>query len=72
MKIRKTFPAFPELHRYYKSYKDLGNVINRSESYINNRLNGRGSFSALEKKMIILDMGLTPEDIPVIFGEEVA
>ena len=66
MKIYKTFPAFPELHRHYKSYEDLGEVINRSKSYVNNRLNGRGAFSDREKRMIVSDMGLDPNDPEVI------
>ena len=63
MKIYKTFPTFPELHRHYASYEDLGAVINRSKSYVNNCLNGRREFTEREKKMIAADMQMEVEDL---------
>lgn len=57
MKTYQERPTFPLLRRNYISYAALGTVINRSASYVNNCLNGRRSFSALEKEMILKDLG---------------
>lgn len=66
MKAYKTETGFPELRRYYKSYEDLGHVINRSKSYVNNCLNGRRQFSELENKLLAADMNA---DVSEIFPE---
>lgn len=68
MKIYKSFPAYPELYRYYSSMTDLADVINRSKSYVNNCLNGRSEFTDREKRIIVADMGKGPEAITEIFG----
>lgn len=68
MKVYKDVPAFPLLRRAYKSYADLGAVINRSQSYINNCLNGRRCFTELEKRLILSDMGLTIDQAGEVFN----
>jgi len=73
VEIMKTYqeePSFPILRRSFPSYKALGDVINRSRSYVNNCMNGRRSFTALEKRMIIafLNRSGDPEAVNKIFG----
>ena len=63
VKVLTEFPSFPLLRRHYKSYKDLGNLIDRSTSYVNNCLNGRRSFTRPEKFLIASDMGMTVEEV---------
>ena len=63
MKTYKEFPAFPLIRRHYKSFKQLADLIGRSPSYVNNRLNGRGSFTRPEKYMIAGDMNMTIKEI---------
>lgn len=63
MKVYKEIPNYPIIRRHYKSYKELARLIGRSESYINNRLNGRGEFSRPEKYMIAGDMNLTVDQV---------
>ena len=69
MKVYKIFPSFPIVRRHYKSYEDLAKVIDRSISYVNNRLNGRGSFTRPEKLAILLDIGMSPDQIDEVFPE---
>ena len=45
MKHYKDIPLFPVIRRNFKSIKELGNVINRSESYVGRCLNGRQAIS---------------------------
>lgn len=70
MKVIKEFPRYPHLMRTYTSYEDLGRVIYRSRSYVNNCLNGRRDFTRPEKIAILVDMGLDPnqENLDEIFG----
>lgn len=71
MKTYQETPTYPILRRHFKSYKQLGQVINRSESYINNCLNGRNSFTRLEKSMILHALALpaTPDIVARFFPE---
>ena len=68
MKVYKDLPTFPIIRRHYSSYRELGQVIGRSESYINNRLNGRGEFTNPEKIAILIDMNLTVGAMNQVFG----
>ncbi len=73
VEIMKTYqeePSFPILRRSFSSYKALGDVINRSRSYVNNCMNGRRSFTALEKRMIVAFLGRDndPEAFIKLFG----
>lgn len=70
MKIIKEFPRYPLIMRTYQSYEDLGRVIFRSRSYVNNCLNGRRDFTRPEKLAILIDLGYdpTPENYEKIFG----
>ena len=61
MKYYKDIPSYPLLRRAFKSFKDLGQVINRSASYVNNCMNGRKNFTALEKAMILSFLGVTQD-----------
>lgn len=68
MKVYKDFPTYPLLRRNYSSYKDLGAVINRSASYVNNCLNGRREFTQREKEMICQDLGFDRDQIEMLFN----
>lgn len=72
MKHYKEIPLFPIIRRNFKSIKDLGEVINRSESYTGRCLNGRQPFSALEKRLILSSLGvpITDENIQLYFADE--
>lgn len=72
MKHYKDIPLFPIIRRNYKSIKQLGEVINRSESYVGRCLNGRQPFSALEKRLILTDLGqpITDETLQLYFADE--
>lgn len=50
MKSRKH--GYPEIRREFKSVQELADLINRSQSYVKNRMNGRGEFSENEKRII--------------------
>ena len=63
MKVLTEYPSFPKLRRYFKSYKELAVLIDRSTSYVNNCLNGRRSFTRPEKFLIASVMGMTVEDV---------
>lgn len=63
MKVLKEYPKFPLIRRHYKSYKEIGDLLGRSVSYVNNRLNGRGEFTRPEKYLICSDMGLTLDQV---------
>ena len=69
MKVIKEFPRYPQIMRKYASYEELGHLLNRSKSYVNNCLNGRRDFTRPEKIAILFDMGLepTPENVAMIF-----
>ena len=69
MKYYKDIPTYPLLRRAFKSFKDLGAVINRSSSYINNCMNGRSSFTDHEKSMILAFLGADPSDVLLYFPE---
>ena len=62
MKHYKDIPLFPIIRRNFKSIKELGEVINRSESYVGRCLNGRQPFSALEKRLILSRLGVQPTE----------
>ena len=72
MKYYKDIPSYPLLRRAFKSFKDLGQVINRSASYVNNCMNGRKNFTALEKAMILSFLGVTQdsESMAIYFPAE--
>ena len=72
MKHYKEIPLFPIIRRNFKSIKELGEVINRSESYTGRCLNGRQHFSALEKRLILSSLGvpITDENIQLYFSDE--
>lgn len=71
MKIIKTYPRYPQISRFYSSYEDLGRVIYRSRSYVNNCLNGRRDFTRPEKIAILVDMGIEPTEYNIddVFGK---
>ena len=69
MKYYKDIPSYPILRRSFRTYKDLGAVINRSASYVNNCLNGRNCFTAHEKRMILAFLGADPEEMQLYFPE---
>lgn len=62
MKTYQDTPTYPIIRRSFKSYKALGLIINRSESYINNCLNGRRNFTRHEKYMILSALGVPDSD----------
>ena len=70
MKTYQEEPTFPIIRRSFKSFKELGDCINRSCSYVNNCMNGRRSFTALEKRLIITHLGLAddPQTRMKLFG----
>lgn len=72
MKHYKVIPLFPVIRRNFKSIKELGNVINRSESYVGRCLNGRQAFSTLEKQLILSAIGIpaTEENMLLYFSDE--
>lgn len=72
MKHYKEIPLFPIIRRNFKSIKELGEVINRSESYTGRCLNGRQPFSALEKRLILSSLGvpITDENMRLYFADE--
>ena len=69
MQYYKDIPTYPLLRRAFKSFKDLGAVINRSSSYINNCMNGRSTFTDHEKSMILAFLGADPSDVLLYFPE---
>ena len=71
MKTYQDTPTYPIIRRSFKSYKALGLIINRSESYINNCLNGRRNFTRHEKYMILSALGIsdTADNIKLYFQE---
>ena len=72
MKHYKDIPLFPIIRRNFKSIKELGEVINRSESYVGRCLNGRQPFSALEKRLILSRLGVQPTEanMHIYFADE--
>ena len=72
MKHYKDIPLFPIIRRNFKSIKELGEVINRSESYVGRCLNGRQPFSALEKRLILSRLGVQPTEsnMQIYFSDE--
>lgn len=72
MKHYKEIPLFPIIRRNFKSIRDLGNVINRSESYVGRCLNGYQPFSELEKRLILsaLDVPVTADNLQLYFADE--
>lgn len=72
MKHYKDVPLFPIIRRNFRDIKSLGEVINRSESYVGRCLNGRQPFSALEKRLILSYMGVdaSAENISIYFADE--
>lgn len=69
MKYYKDIPTYPLLRRAFKSFKDLGAVINRSPSYINNCMNGRSNFTEHEKSMILAFLHVDASDVLLYFPE---
>lgn len=69
MKYYKEVPTYPLLRRAFRTYKDLGEVINRSSSYVNNCMNGRSSFTAHEKSMILSFLHVDPTQMLLYFPE---
>lgn len=50
MREKKT--TFPLIRRSFADQKDLASVINKSVSYVNNRMNGRGDWTDNDKRLI--------------------
>lgn len=44
--------TFPEYRKYFTDQSDLALVINKSVSYVNNRMNGRGNWSQNDIRII--------------------
>lgn len=57
-------PGLNKLREQYPTAEALGDVINRSRDYVNDRLLRKKEFTAREKKMILNDLGNR-------FGEEI-
>ena len=71
MKHYKDVPLYPIVRRSFKSYSDLGAVINRKKTYICQCLNGHRSFSDIEKRLILAAMGMqnTEANMLLVFPE---
>lgn len=54
--MRTKTETFPLIRRMFKDQKDLADVLNKSVSYVNNRMNGRGEWSENDKRLIALEI----------------
>lgn len=72
MKTYQEIPTYPILRRQFKTAAELGEVINRSSSYVLNCLNGRSRFTDHEKKLLLVSLGepITEESIRRYFMEK--
>lgn len=68
MKSVKYF-NYPKLRREYASSAEMGEVINRKNNYMSDRLTGKKPFTFLEKKLLLEHIGKTAADIPEYFPE---
>lgn len=50
--MRTKTETFPLFRRTFKDQNDLANVLNKSVSYVNNRMNGRGDWSENDLRLI--------------------
>lgn len=64
--MRSKKHRFPELRRAFDSLDQMAQAINRSKSYVNNRLNGRGEFTENDKKLFRIVLG---NDSETLFAE---
>ena len=64
--MRSKKHRFPELRRSFDSLDQMALAINRSKSYVNNRLNGRGEFTENDKKLFRIVLG---NDSETLFAE---
>lgn len=64
--MRSKKHRFPELRRSFDSLDQMAQAINRSKSYVNNRLNGRGEFTENDKKLFRIVLG---NDSETLFAE---
>lgn len=71
MKHYKEDPKYPIIRRSFKSYRELGEIINRKDTYISQCLNGHRCFSDTEKRLILSAMGMqnTEENMQLVFPE---
>lgn len=63
--IHGRIPGLNQLRELYPSKKALAQVINRSPRYVQDRLTCKKEFTAIEKRLIIADLGdiYTEEDL---------
>lgn len=71
MKHYKDIPLYPIVRRSFESYRDLGAVINRKDTYISQCLNGHRNFSDIEKRLILAAIGMqnTEANMLIVFPE---
>lgn len=71
MKHYQLEPKYPIIRRSFKSYKELGEIINRKDTYISQCLNGHRCFSDIEKRLILSAIGMqnTAENMLLVFPE---
>ena len=55
--IHGRIPGLNQLRELYPSKAALAQVINRSPRYVQDRLTMKKQFTALEKKLILADLG---------------
>ena len=68
MRCRLNF--YPRIRAAFKNSDELCAVINRSQSYVWNRINGSKEFTFHEKCMVAEHLGEPKERIPYLFMKE--
>lgn len=61
MKSRMTF--YPVIRRSFETMEELSNVINRSVSYCQQRLNGKSEFTHKDKVLIAGYLGVDVSEV---------
>lgn len=61
---------FPMIRREFATSEEIGEVLNRSKSYVTARMVGKRSFTYRDKKLILAHLGEGPERMRDYFPEE--
>ncbi|MCR4670609.1 MAG: hypothetical protein K5643_05395 [Saccharofermentans sp.] len=52
--------TYPRLRRIYRSYEEIGNVINKGVAAVNSRMTGKIAFTVREKELLLRNKGIEP------------
>lgn len=68
--MRSHYTFYPIVRRSFQNAREIGEVINRSVSYVNDRLVGKKEFTVNDKRLILAYMGKSITQMDEVFIRE--